>query len=603
MPTFATRGPLRLVAAAANRLLAVDHLNQLYLDATADATGGGFPDRVLRRLQLRYEVCERDIRRIPRDGPVVVVANHPFGGAEGLILASLLESVRPDAKLMANFLLDRVSGLREKLILVDPFNGPSSRATNFRPLREAISWLRKGGMLAVFPAGEVSHLQVGKGGVTDPPWSDTVARIIRLSGATVVPVFFAGSNGPLFQLAGMLHPRLRTALLPKELLNKRQRTITPRVGNPIRFKKLEHMSDEEMIGHLRVRTYHLADRAMPDKIGKAKWKLPLVASLPRPRLEPLIDPVDPAVVAEEIRRLADDRRLCSSGSLEVYYGSARELPQTLREIGRLREQSFRAVEEGTGCALDLDRFDATYLHLFLWDARESRIAGAYRLGRTDEILADSGKKGLYTTTLFRIRKKLLRSIGPALEMGRSFVCPDYQRQLSPLMLLWKGIAAYVARHPRYKTLLGPVTITHEYQSMSKHLLAAFLKRHESLPHLARYVRPRKPMWVDPVSRTKLRKLRNAAADIDDVDQLISDIETKFEGMPVLLRQYLRLGGKLLAFNIDPDFCNVLDGLILVDLTKSDPRILGRYMGPAALAEFLKYHGAELKLVAGEASDG
>lgn len=488
-----------IVKAAAEKILALDQINRIYLQtSTGEDEDSPFPDRILRHLKIRYEVTARDLKRIPKQGPVVVVANHPFGGVEGLILASLLTSVRPDVKLMANSLL--------------------------------------------------------------------------------------------FQVAGLLHPRLRTALLPHELVNKREKSINPRFGGLIPFAKLAPMSDAAMMSYLRVRTYHLADRKKSAGDEKQSWKLPLRVALPKPAHEPLIEPVPGAVLAAEVADLPAERRLATLGVLEVFYGTAHELPNVLREIGRLREQTFREVEEGTGNALDLDRFDAAYTHLFVWHRERLEVIGAYRLGRADEIMEVAGKKGLYTSTLFKFRKKLLKRLGPALELGRSFIRLEYQRHPAALLMLWKGLALYVALHPDYKTLFGPVSITHEYQSMSKHLLAAFLKHHEGLPELAKLVRPRKPLWIDPVSRLKLRKLRTVANNLNEVDELISDIETKFNGMPVLLRQYLRLGGKLLAFNVDPDFCHVLDGLIVVDLTKSDRRLLARYMGGEKLAGFLAHHG-------------
>jgi putative hemolysin len=580
-----------IVKAAAEKILALDQLNRIYLQTSpGEDEDSPFPDRILRHLKIRYEVTARDLKRIPKQGPVVVVANHPFGGVEGLILASLLTSVRPDVKLMANFLLERVPDLRDNCIFVDPYDRAGSVAANFKPLREALAWLAGGGMLAVFPAGGVSHVRLGKGAVTDPPWSESVARIIRRTDAAVLPVYFGGSNSLLFQVAGLLHPRLRTALLPHELVNKREKSINPRFGGLIPFAKLAPMSDAAMMSYLRVRTYHLADRKKPAGDEKQSWKLPLRVALPKPAHEPLIEPVPGAVLAAEVADLPAERRLATLGVLEVFYGTAHELPNVLREIGRLREQTFREVEEGTGNALDLDRFDAAYTHLFVWHRERLEVIGAYRLGRADEIMEVAGKKGLYTSTLFKFRKKLLKRLGPALELGRSFIRLEYQRHPAALLMLWKGLAHYVALNPDYKMLFGPVSITHEYQSMSKHLLAAFLKHHEGQPELAKLVRPRKPLWIDPVSRLKLRKLRTVANNLNEVDELISDIETKFNGMPVLLRQYLRLGGKLLAFNVDPDFCHVLDGLIVVDLTKSDRRLLARYMGGEKLVGFLAHHG-------------
>ena len=228
----------------------------------------------------------------------------------------------------------------------------------------------------------------------------------------------------------------------------------------------------------------------------------------------------------------------------------------------------------------------------MYEKLKNELVGAYRLGKSDVIMQALGKKGLYTSTLFKFRKKLLKRISPALEMGRSFIRKEYQRNYSSLLVLWKGLAHYVAMNPDYKILFGPVSINSEYQSTSRQLLVGFLKQNESLPDLARLVKPRKPMRTNPIRKWKLRRIKSTVKDLEDVDSLIADIETNLTGVPILLRQYLKLGGKLLAFNIDPDFSYVLDGLILVDLTKTDPKVLERYMGREKTTRFLAYHGVQ-----------
>ncbi len=581
-----------LVGGAVEKVLAIDKINHIYYTtATSASTSqvGEFASRVLETMQVRYDVTDADLARIPKTGPVVV-ANHPFGGLEGMVLASLLKSVRPDVKLMANFLLDRVPDLRDFFIFVDPFGrGTESAKVNMRPLKETLAWLKGGGMVGVFPAGEVSHVDIRKGGVVDPPWSDTIARIVRKAGVPVLPVYFVGSNSLLFQLMGMVHPRLRTAMLPHEFINKKNRTIHLRIGNPIPAARMAELSDEDLTAYIRMRTYNMQNRKKVKTAKKLIRSLPVQIAAPAKEVMPVIEAEPGDVLTTELAALEPDRKLLEQGEMEVYYAFSREIPHILREIGRLREITFRDVNEGTGQAIDLDRFDDYYIHIFIWHKRKAELVGAYRLGKSDVILNQLGKRGLYTSTLFRYRKKLLKRISPALEMGRSFIRKEYQRNYSSLLVLWKGLAHFIARNPDYKILFGPVSINSEYQSVSRQLLVGFLKQNESLPDLARMVKPRKPMRVNPLKRWKMRKLRTAVKDLDEVESLIADIETNLTGIPILLRQYLRLGGKLLAFNIDPDFSYVLDGLILVDLTKTDLKVLERYMGRENARAFLAYH--------------
>ena len=573
------------VSGPVEKVLGVDDLNRVY-QSIAGPQAEDFYGRVLRAMEIETVVDPADLARIPRTGPLVVVANHPFGGIEGALLGALLRAVRPDVKLMANFLLKVVPELREDLILVDPFDRDVSARVNRQPLKECVRWLRGGGALGVFPAGAVSHLHVRRGGVSDPEWSPTIARLIQMTGATVLPVFFRGANSALFQLLGLIHPRLRTGLLPRVLMNKRNRKLEVRIGHAIPFQRLEGLTDHgKLMDYLRLRTYHLGRRTNRTAVRKR-----LLPAARPPALQPIADPEPAACLQAEIDALPAGQKLISHGSFDVVYAEAHQIPRLLLEIGRLREVTFRGAKEGTGLARDLDRFDEDYVHLCLWNREKAELAGAYRLGRSDVLVQRHGLRGLYTSTLFRYRKKLLASISPALEMGRSFVRPEYQKNFTSLLLLWKGIALYVSKHPRYRYLFGPVSISNDYQSVSRILMVNFLKTSCFRPDLARWVRPRRALRTNPITHMKLGKQRAVVGRLDEVESFVADLESELKGLPVLLRQYLRLGGKLLAFNVDPSFSNVLDGLILVDLAETEPALLAKYMGSEACAAYRAFHG-------------
>jgi putative hemolysin len=278
------------------------------------------------------------------------------------------------------------------------------------------------------------------------------------------------------------------------------------------------------------------------------------------------------------------------GDFLVAVAAAGKIPVTLREIGRLRELTFRGVGEGTGHPCDLDSFDADYLHLFAWNRAARQVVGAYRMGLTDQIVARSGVAGLYTRTLFRYSHALLARIGPAIELGRSFVRPEYQRDYAPLLLLWRGIARFIATRPAYRMLLGPVSISNEYHSLSKMLLMRFCQANGAGDDLRRLVVPRHPPRLRGFRHVERELLATAVDNAEDVDELVAEIEADRAAMPVLLRQYLRLNARLLAFNVDPDFGDVLDGLMLADLTQVDRPMLVRYMGRDAADGFLRHWG-------------
>jgi hypothetical protein len=273
----------------------------------------------------------------------------------------------------------------------------------------------------------------------------------------------------------------------------------------------------------------------------------------------------------------------------VYFAKCHEAPNVLYEIGRLREIAFRDAGEGTGKAVDLDSCDAYYLQLFIWNTASRQIVGAYRVGPTDTIIERYGKTGLYTNTLFAYENRFLEEIGPALELGRSFVRIECQKSYTPLLLLWKGIGAYVARNPRYKILFGPVSISNDYQPVSRQLMVTFFRKQGGVEDLTRLVRARSPFRKRPFQKWDAESGSMGLWDIEDLSAMVADIESDQKGIPVLLRQYLKLGGQLLSFNIDRNFADALDGLIMVDLTRTDPKMLTRYLGSEGSAKFQEYH--------------
>ncbi|MBV9495157.1 MAG: lysophospholipid acyltransferase family protein [Acidobacteria bacterium] len=533
-----------------------------------------FFQSVQRAFDLRCEVSDGDRARIPASGPVIVVANHPFGAAEGIVLASILGGIRSDVKVMANHLLGRIPEFHETLILVDPFN-PGANASNIQGMRRALAHLHGGGMLIVFPAGAVSHWQPRHRGIADPPWSPAVARLARKTKASVLPVYFPGSNGPLFQLAGLVHPTLRTALLPKALLDRRHTTIEMRIGSAIPSVRLARFdSDEAMTAHLRRLTYVLAHRQAQTPRVDRTARQPIAPAIARETL------------AGEIASLPANAHLAANGDLEVFLATADQIPNVLLEIGRLREITFRGAGEGSGKARDLDSYDAFYRHLFVWNRATNELVGAYRLGLVDEIVERYGSAGLYTSTLFRYSSRFFEAVGRAsVEMGRSFVRPEYQKSFSPLLLLWKGIGAFVSRNPKYCVLFGPASISNDFHPQSRGLLARYLMERTAAPEIAPFVTPRRRFRQRPDAMVD-----GEIAALEDLQEMIAGIEAGQRTVPVLLRQYLSLGGRVAALNVDPDFSEVLDALVLVDLRRTDEKTLGRYMGNAEMKAFRALHG-------------
>jgi putative hemolysin len=560
---------LTLVQPGLESLLGLARLNEMYA-AHPDRDGRRFCDVALEALQIVPHAAPDPVERMPATGGVVVVANHPFGGVDGLALHSVLSRVRQDVKLLGNFLLAQIPDLRDDIFFVDPFERPGRAQRNLRGAREAIRWVREGGVLVAFPAGEVSPIRRSEHLAEDSPWHDSVIRLIRACGAPVLPAFIAGVNSPLFYGLGLLHPSLRTAMLPRELLRRQRSAVRIHFGRVIQPKQFERLEVNEATAYLRLRTYALC----------ARTEAIATPVVPPPTVSRSVSPS--RAVAQEMRQLIARADLVDHDRFSIVLTTAQQSPAVLDEIGRARAITFQAAGEGTGEAIDRDSFDEYYRQLVLWDRERETVAGGYRIGRTDEILPVRGIRGLYTSTLFRFDKRFFDRIGPALELGRSFVLPEYQKDFAPLMLLWKGIGRIVADEPRYLRMFGAVSITREYSERARALLSGYLTLIGGVPTGERSVAvPRNPPRFAQAARVGLRDL--ARLSISDLDELIREIENGARGLPVLLRHYLSLNARALGMNVDRSFGDVLDALMLLDLCDVPTAMLARFVGREAAA--------------------
>jgi putative hemolysin len=559
------------------RLLRVDKLNKLCAGEPQEDPRL-FLEGLLRSLGVTVEVKDEDLKRIPAAGAFITVSNHPFGGLDGIILAKVLSDARPDYKVMLNHWLKQLSPIQEYFLGV-----PAPGETRADRLRRAALHLQAGEPLGLFPAADVSSYQADLNQVEDGEWDAATLRLIKAARVPVIPVYFKGSNSLLFYLLGLIHPALRGLKLPSELLNKKNRVIKLRVGNPVTAEAQDRFHDVAQFGKfLRAKTYLLGSSLEVKKFFHASQRA-------NARVEPVAAGIDKETLKREIDAIADDYTLFSMKNYDVYCTPPVKIPNVLNEIGRLRELTFRAVGEGTNRALDLDEYDLYYYHLFIWDKEENQIVGAYRLGKGKEIIDRYGMKGFYVHSLFKMRKEMLPVLYESIELGRSFIRDTYQRKPLPLFMLWKGILYFLLKHPEYRYLIGPVTISGRYTEVSKELIMRFIMAHYYDRELARHVLPRSRYQVgsnDPKVQVMLDVARE---DIGILDKMIGDIEPTSDKLPVLLKKYISLNAKIIGFNIDPKFNMCLDGLLILDifdvpmktiesLSKeiNDERILGRF---------------------------
>ncbi|GGH76907.1 GNAT family N-acyltransferase [Phaeocystidibacter marisrubri] len=539
-------------------------VNALY-ERFGDKTGIDFIDAVFEELEIEFNYFEDELKRIPKEGPFITVSNHPLGGIDGLVLLKIISMVRPDYKVMANFLLKKIETLEDQFIAVNPFETRKDAFNSSTGLKEAIQHLKDGHGLGIFPAGEVSAYKFGERKVIDREWQDGAIKLIEKMGVPVVPVYFKAKNSSLFYVLASLSSTLQTAKLPSELLTQRNKQILVRVGKPVEKKEMEECKNSvETMELLRERTYRLSS---PLEDPTRLERLKKVVSRPPKAPAPIVSETPQQLIWDEIEDLREKGgRMTEFRTFEVFCAAAPDIPNILREIGRLREITFRKVGEGTNEETDLDDYDQVYLHLFLWDNQAQRIAGAYRLGMGADIYKENGIKGFYVNSLFRIEEDAFPIFSKSLEMGRAFIIEEYQQKPMPLFLLWKGIVHVILRNPdKVRYLTGCVSISNQFSKFSKAMMISYVQHHFFDAELGKHIHPRKEFRVR-LSEEDEKFIRNSSGDdLNKFDRFIDEVEPGNMRFPVLFKKYIKQNAKIVCFNVDPKFNNSIDGFMYIDI--------------------------------------
>lgn len=544
------------------KVLKISTLNKIY-NRRSHLEGLDFLNALLEEFDIKFEIPEEDLKRLPKDGAYITISNHPLGGVDGVLLLKLLLERRPDFKIIANFLLHRIEPMKPYIMPVNPFEERKDVKSSVLGIKQALQHLRDGHPLGVFPAGEVSTYRDGKL-IIDRPWEEGAIRLIKKAEVPVVPIYFHAKNSRLFYRLSKISDTLRTAKLPSELLTQKKRVIRVRIGRPIpvaaqkEFKRIEEYTE-----FLRYKTYILANAYQKESILK---QFPTSLKLPKAPKD-IITPVKCEDMEAEILKLRNQNcRLLESKNYEVFLANSRDIPNILKEIGRLREITFREVGEGTNQAIDLDKFDEYYHHMFLWDNDTKCIAGAYRMGLGQRIYAKYGIDGFYLQDLFRFEPELYKMMSESIEMGRAFIIKSYQQKPMPLFLLWKGIVHTTLRYPEHNYLIGGVSISNQFSNFSKSLMIEFMKSNYYDPYVAQYIKPKKEFKVKLKDADKDFIFDETEADLNKFDRLIDEVEPGDLRLPVLIKKYIKQNAKVVAFNVDPLFNNSVDGLMYIRIS-------------------------------------
>ena len=553
------------------KVLKISTINKIY-KRNKHLSELDFLNALLDDFQIKFEIPEEDLKRLPKDGAYITISNHPLGGIDGILLLKLMLEQREDFKIIANFLLHRIEPLKPYIMPVNPFEDRKDAKSSITGFKNAILHLKEGHPLGVFPAGEVSTYRDGKL-VVDRPWEEAAMKLIKKAEVPVVPIYFHAKNSRLFYRLSKISDTLRTAKLPSELLTQKRRTIKVRIGRPITVKdQQEHNTLPEFSEFLRRKTYMLS-KTFEDK-SKILENIKSSVKLPKPPKR-IVTPIDVDLMISEVNDLREkDCRLLVSKNYEVFLALASDMPNILTELGRLREITFREVGEGTNEAIDLDSFDTYYHHMFLWDNEKNLVAGAYRMGLGSHIFERYGIDGFYLQDLFRFEPELYKMMSQSIEMGRAFIIKEYQQKPMPLFLLWKGIVHTTLRFPEHKYLIGGVSISNQFSNFSKSLMIEFMMSHYYDPYVAQYVHPKKEFKVKLKDADKEFVFDEAESDLNKLDKLIDEVEPGALRLPVLLKKYIKQNAKLVAFNVDPLFNNSVDGLMYIkiaDLPESTVR--------------------------------
>ncbi len=541
------------VALALN-IMGFRKINRLY-SPSADLENLPFTDDMLMRYNTTYDINENELNCIPKEGPFMLVCNHPFGAIEGIILYNAIAKVRPDFKIMANFVLGFIPNLKDVFFSVNPFENNKELAGSNGGIRASLNQLKEGHGLGVFPAGEVARYH-GHSYPEDIDWSPSIAKLIQKTNVPVIPVYFDGNNSHKFYFLTRIHPILGTFRLVKELLNKRNKKIIIKIGKPILQSEVaQYDTPQALAAYLKNRSY-----ALQANISQETKRFRTRVS------DPIDPPFRPSDLARELRAIRKKSLLFTTADFECYLADYDKIPHVMHEMGRRREEAFRAVGEGTGKSIDTDNYDTYYKHLILWDTKEQTIAGGYRIGIGNEIYPKYGARGFYVDSLFNIDPQFEPYLKETIELGRSFVSVDYQKDILPLMLLLKGLMETIMRFPEMNYFIGPVSISSWYPKFYQSLMVYYVTTKHTNEEMSKLFHPKTP-FVPNFNKCDINILMEKNMEtVDKFDRYIMKLSNGDYRMPTLFKKYLKINSKFLCFNVDPDFNDTLDGLLLLNFT-------------------------------------
>ena len=559
------------IASSIMRFTKLNQLNKFY-DGIKHRKGTDFFNSFLEELHVKYMAFEEDLAKIPKTGPFILVANHPLGAIDGILMCKILTEIRPDFKIMGNFLLQKVEPMKDYVIPVNPFDSRKDAHNSTTGMRATLQHLQEGGCVGIFPAGSVSNKNNDANEISDLEWEIPALKLIKKAKVPVVPMYFHAKNSRAFYSLAKIHPDLQTLMLPSEMLRKHDKPMRRRIGKPVSSKtQEEYESVKEFGDFLRKKVYMMKSyydrrKSIAELFKLSNLSLKFPSKSEEQVVQNIIEETPKENILQDIENLiSKDKQLFKNANYEVYFTEYDEIPSIMREIGRQRELTFRAIGEGTNLPFDLDEYDKHYHHLILWDSEAQKIAGAYRMALGAQVMKNYGIDGFYTSSLFEYDPELRPFFRKVIEMGRAYISLEYQQKPLPLFLLWRGIVHVCLRNPEHKFLMGGVSISNRFSDFSKSLMIEFMRSHYYDAVVAQYVHPKNDYKVRLKEKEKHLFFDGVENDLNKFDKLIDDIEPQMR-LPVLIKKYIKQNAKVIAFNVDPNFNDAIDGLMYIRIS-------------------------------------
>jgi putative hemolysin len=561
---------LKIFGPLLDKLLGINKLRNVYESCQLSGLDKQqFSQKLLDGLGVQVSGVNGVLEKVPQSGRCVVVCNHPYGMIEGVIIAHLLTAFRSDTQVMANVGLQIFKEIKGYFIFANPLK-PKAKI-NTLAIKQCFSHLENDGLLVVFPAGRVSFFQSDKQRITDGDWNRLVIKLAQKTRAPILPVFISGTNSQLFHRMGRIYYRFRLLMLAHEMFKLQAHNINLKTNNLLSIKQLnEFKGIKRMNDFVRLQCY------LNDENYFTPW-LEDDASMPFKNIIPTADKI---TIKSELAQLPDEQHLLDFKSFSVYYGYQNQMPLCVQEITRLREITFRTLDEGSGEICDTDKFDAMYMHLFIFDHKNEEIIGAYRIGQTDLLQNKGGVSQLYLSQMFNFSAGFINQQQPCLEMGRSFIIAAHQNSFHGLLLLWKGIGAFVCQNPHYRTLYGTVSLSKLYDPRSVALIDEVMVTNKDGVNAKEAFKGKlHPEVKDFISA--------APVELNQLSALVMGIEEDSKDIPVLLKQYHKLGAIFHCTGIDVNFNHTPGLLLSVNLPEAPEKLLKLYLG-SSKAAYLNY---------------